>query len=502
MTIKRSKINIETMNSANKPKYNTARGYSAIVALLMTVAISSCSQGNSETASERPKDVPMDSSLTYQAYSPQSTDRVISRATYADKLHGFWLGECIANWTGLVTEMDKIGGEGKNGRAAGFYTRENWGGPDEPAMWEGSFNNTISPVITYIFEDEGGVWGADDDTDIEYIYQYITYQNQTTQLTPAQIREGWLTHIYSDENTPFLQDNGVIKENFLWVSNQTAHNLMIQGMTPPETSLPANNPDYEMIDAQLTTEIFGLFAPTRPDLALEIAHLPIQTTARDNAEWISEFYVIMHSLASAVDSSKSMAENTKWMAGEARKRLPNDSYSAAMYDFVKRSYESGLPWETTRDSLHIKYQVNQESGYEWYTKDQVCNGCFAAGINFGASMVSLFYGEGDIKETIKIGALAGWDSDNPTATWGGLLGFMLGKQGVEKAFGRKFASEFNIHRTRGGFPNDGIDTFDNMAKIGVFIVDRMVQERLGGGIDLEKNVWFIPPATASIQSAM
>lgn len=31
-------------------------------------------------------------------------------------------------------------------------------------------------------------------------------------------------------------------------------------------------------------------------------------------------------------------------------------------------------------------------------------------------MISLFYGEGDIKETIKIGALAGWDSDNPTAT--------------------------------------------------------------------------------------
>ena len=107
-------------------------------------------------------------------------------------------------------------------------------------------------------------------------------------------------------------------------------------------------------------------------------------------------------------------------------------------------------------------------------------------------MVSLFYGEGDIVETIKIGALSGWDSDNPTATWGGLLGFMIGKTGVEEAFGRKFSNKFNIHRTRINFPNNGIDTFDNMAKTGVFVIDRVVQEKMGGGIDLEKNMWYIP----------
>jgi len=129
------------------------------------------------------------------------------------------------------------------------------------------------------------------------------------------------------------------------------------------------------------------------------------------------------------------------------------------------------------------------------------NGCFAGGINFGASLVSLFYGEGDIVETIKIGTLAGWDSDNPTATWGGLLGFMLGKEGVEKAFGRTFANKFNIHRTRGGFPNDGIDTFENMAQTGVFIIDRMVQERLGGGVNLESDEWYIPKPTSKIKAA-
>ena len=59
------------------------------------------------------------------------------------------------------------------------------------------------------------------------------------------------------------------------------------------------------------------------------------------------------------------------------------------------------------------------------------NGCLAECI--AASLVILFAGEGDLKETIKMGSLMGWDSDNPTATWGGLIGFMIGKDGVEKA---------------------------------------------------------------------
>jgi hypothetical protein len=404
-------------------------------------------------------------------------DRTLSRADYKHKLQGFWLGQCIANWTGLVTEMDKIGIPTKEGKGAGFYTRKDWGQPDQPNIWG---SNDLSATIDFLYAAQDSIWGADDDTDIEYIYQNLLYNNKTSMLSGEQIREGWLRHIKKEE------------ENFLWVSNQTALNLMYEGVLPPMTSDPGKNPDYEMIDAQLTTEIFGFFAPTRPDVALKMAHLPIQTVARKNAEWISEFYVIMYSLAPIADENKSMKENLMWMAAEARKRLPNDSYSAKMYDFVLDEYQTGATWEEARDALHEKYQIRQEDGYPWATKDAICNGCFAAGINFGASIVSLLYGEGDIKETIKIGALAGWDSDNPTATWGGLLGFMLGLDGVEKAFNKKFANTFNIHRTRVGFPNNGIATFEDMAKMGIFVIDRTVQEHMGGGVNLEKDVWYIP----------
>ena len=84
--------------------------------------------------------------------------------------------------------------------------------------------------------------------------------------------------------------------------------------------------------------------------------------------------------------------------------------------------------------------------------------------------------------------MAGWDSDNPTATWAGLLGFMLGKEGVEKAFDRKFSDKFNIHRTRKGFDNNGIDNFENMAVKGLKVVDLIVSNKMNGTVYEDKCV--------------
>lgn len=446
--------------------------YPFLPILLFILLLSACH-------SPTPSDIPKNPSLTYRPYEPSPTDLVIDRAKYADQLYGYWLGTCIANWTGLVTEMDKIGNIGEL-KTGDFYTRADWGQPDQPSIWGNGIPSDLSPTIDFVLVGPDSLWGADDDTDIEYIYQELLLQHQTSLLTGEQIRQGWLAHIKAEE------------ENYLWVSNQQAFDLMQQGMVPPATGDPANNPEYEMIDAQLTTEIFGLYAPSRPDVAQQMATLPIQNTARENSEWISRFYVSMFSLASKVDTSLSRKEQLQWMAQSAKSELPEDSYAGKMYDFVWSLYQSGIPWEDARDSVYIRYQVNQADGYDLTSRELYCNGCFAAGINFAGSLVSLFYGEGDLKETIKIGSLTGWDSDNPTATWGGLIGFMMGKEGIEEAFGQKFSNRYHIHRTRIGFPNEGVDTFEAMATKGLYIIDRVVQEEIGGGVDLEQNRWYVP----------
>ena len=355
----------------------------------------------------------------------------ISREKYSNQLYGFWLGQSIANWTGLITEMDKIGniGEIKTGN---FYTRDDWGGIDRRSIWEDQSIDKSNIKIEFSLRTQDEVWGSDDDTDIEYMYQFLLNYFDTSILSPSQIREGWVKHIKAEE------------ENYLWVSNQRAFDLMNQGILPPETGEPSNNEFYNMIDAQLTTEIFGLFSPARPDFAIRMAELPIKTTARGESQEIAEFYVRMHSLASNPKEFNSIKENIFWIANESRKYLSDNNYPAKMYDFTEALYNSGVTWEEARDSIYLRYQVEQKDGYDITSKNLYCNGCFAAGINFASSLVSLFYGEGDIKNTIKIGTLSGWDSDNPTSTWGGLIGFLIGKEMIEKEFNTSFSSKFNF----------------------------------------------------------
>lgn len=429
--------------------------------LKRTVVVAACLLGTCELQAQEPS---RDLELEYPEYACQADDLVVSRSDYHEKLQGFWLGQCIANWTGLRTEGVK--------KTAPFFTDKDWG------TNKGQKNQKIEFVLV----EEGGVWGADDDTDIEYIYQDALDARNTSMLTPENIRDAWLKHIKKEEN------------NFLWVSNEKALHLMMEGMLPPATSLPENNPYFDQIDAQLTTEIFGLFAPGRPDVALKMAHLPIRTTAFREAEWIAEFYVVMHALASSVDPELPRKDQVIWLAEQARKQLPNESFPAKMYDFIKRDYEANPDknnWEQTRDKCHRRHTGVTTDGYNYRS-------WFDAGINFGASLISLFYGEGDFKRTIQIGALCGYDSDNPTATWGGLLGFMMGPDAIERAFGgKKLSRLYHIGRTRILFPDrtpdrDGDDAFELMALRGVHIIDRVAIKEMGGGVDLDRDLWCIP----------
>ena len=96
----------------------------------------------------------------------------ISREKYSNQLYGFWLGQSIANWTGLITEMDKIGNIGDI-KTGSFYTREDWGGIDLRSIWEDQSIDKSNIRIDYSLRSEEEVWGSDDDTDIEYMYQFL-----------------------------------------------------------------------------------------------------------------------------------------------------------------------------------------------------------------------------------------------------------------------------------------------------------------------------------------
>ncbi len=390
--------------------------------------------------------------------------RVIDRADYADRLRALWLGECLANWTGIRTEGCKS--------SPPFYTDTDWG-------TVGCHGYVIDFVVNQ------DPWAADDDTDIEYVYSHLMDQHQTNMLTGQQIRDGWLLHM---------------NPTFIWVSDKKAWDLMNDGYTTPQTGMLALNDLALMIDAQLTTEIFGVYAPGMPDMAMKMADLPIRTVATGYAAHAAQYFMLLYCLASDVDTSLSRKDQVLWLADEVRKYIPDTSKSADIYDFVKVDYLANSnkdDWESTRDKIYDRYQLNAASnGFRYQT-------WYESSVNFAAGIMALLYGEGDYKKTVKIGTLSGWDSDNSTATLGGLLGFMYGYSDLVAEFvGTSFSDRYWINRTRDNMPDylpsdsDAEDTFTMLANRMLDTIDIAIEDA-GGTVDANSNEWLLPVASSA-----
>lgn len=101
----------------------------------------------------------------------------------------------------------------------------------QPSIWEQGVPSDLSATIDFVLVGPERIWGSDDDTDIEYIYQHLLKDSPSVILTAEQIRDGWFKHIYSDkEPTSFGLDPKGSDENFFWVANQKVFDLMKDGV--------------------------------------------------------------------------------------------------------------------------------------------------------------------------------------------------------------------------------------------------------------------------------
>lgn len=392
----------------------------------------------------------------FAAAAPPQGAIELDRDVYTDRIEGFWLAQCIANWTGLQTE-------GRRNEPP-FYTDADW-----PTTFDGR---------TLRFITDQDPWNADDDTDIEYVYAHLMHQHQRPDLSPTQIRDGWIEHI----------------NRFIWVSNARARELMERGVTPPSTSIPAANNLYLRIDAQLTTEFFGVFAPGMPRAALELANTPILATARGHAAHASQYFVVLHALAATRGSDALSPGGIEQLVEDALAYIPESSKAADIVHLVLDDYRANpdkSDWERTRDLLAQVFMLDDAAnGYDYITWTE-------SSINFGSAIVCLLYGQGDLKETIRIGTLTGWDSDNPTATMGGLIGLMLGADGVRAQFpGETLSNRYWISRTRDAMPDylpSDPQAEDLLTALSNRMLDRVDDTvRMSAGI-ANSTGWLIPP---------
>lgn len=389
--------------------------------------------------------------------------RLLDESEYADRLRAMWLGKAIANWTGLRTEGHRT--------TPPFFTDADWG-----TIFLGA---PLDFVLTQ------NPWQADDDTDIEYVYLHLHHAHGVSRLTPTQIASGWANHI----------------NRFIWVSNATARQLISRGVHPPSTGLGSANINRLMIDAQLTTEFYGALCPGMPERALAMADLPIRTTSSGYAAHASQFFVILYSLAPMVDPMLSGRDKSIWLFEQARAFIPDSSKTADIADFVYADFLANPDpddWERTRDAIHARYQQNAAANGFRY------RAWYESSVNFACGVMELLYGECDFRRTVRIGTLSGWDSDNATATLGGMIGLMNGYESLTAQFpGVTFSDRFDIYRTRDALPDylpgdaAAQDTFTLMAQRMIPIARGEVLSA-GGMVDQTRARWLLPPTSGEM----
>jgi len=336
----------------------------------------------------------------------------MNKIEYKDKLKGFWAGNCIGVTRGVPAECHFI----------------------KPPF----LTDADDSKYPYIFP---AIWDANDDNWYEYMYLHLMIQHNTTTLSATQIRDGWVKYF----------PNG-----------RMAKEIMSKGLLPPDTGKAKNNEHSDEIDAQITTEFFGLLAPTMVNKAQSMARLPILTVGETFAADAAQFYVAMHSFALKYNSILEILDN-------ARKTISSDTRTSKIYDFIRVSYLANSDksnWEKTRDDLWYKFGDNNAEYLH----------TVESSINFGATCIALLYGNLDFKKTVSIGVLAGWDCDCNAATVGGLVGFIKGFNYLKSIFGNALSSNYRVKTI---VPTGVTEFFDTIADRMIKIIDKVIIEEGG-----------------------
>lgn len=248
---------------------------------------------------------------------------------------------------------------------------------------------------------EGGVefltpneWSTDDDTHVEYVDLHIL-ETYGVNPTYSQVRDEWVDHLNND----------------IWVATRAARDLMDDGVLPPETGAAERNPEgVWSMDAQLETELFGLISPGLPGAAREQAEFFARVTNSGLAVDASAFYAHVYSEAF-------LESDINWLLDRALAAEPADSRVTTIVENVRGWHrEKPDDWRFTREQIRLNHDVDPE----WWGSE----------VNLAVTIMALLYGEGDMIETVTIAGLAGWDADNNMTTSAGLLGIIVGFDGL------------------------------------------------------------------------
>lgn len=205
----------------------------------------------------------------------------------------------------------------------------------------------------------------------------------------------------------------------LWHANQAARYNILNGISAPLSGHWLNNPHADCIDFQIEADFAGLMSPgminTSSEIADKIGHIMNYGDGWYGGVFVAAMYAIAFN-----------ANDINFIVEEAIKSIPkNTKYYQCITDVIKWHKQYPNDWKATWFEIQKKW-----------TDDIGCPGGVFTAFNIDATVNSayvvlgLLYGNGDFTKTIEICTRAGQDADCNPSTAAGILGVMLGYNGI------------------------------------------------------------------------
>jgi len=205
----------------------------------------------------------------------------------------------------------------------------------------------------------------------------------------------------------------------LWHANQAARYNVLNGLLPPDSGHWTNSPHADDIDFQIEADFAGLMSPGLVNAGAEICDR-VGHIMNYGDGWYGGVYVAaMYSLAF-------VSADPGYVVEEALKVLPPESNIARCIRDVVACHRAD-PSDWKKAWFEVERKWAQDVGCPDFVFDP---GNIDARVNGAYIVIGLLYGGGDFGRTLEIATRCGQDSDCNPASAGGILGTMLGYEGI------------------------------------------------------------------------
>ena len=205
----------------------------------------------------------------------------------------------------------------------------------------------------------------------------------------------------------------------LWHANLAARRALRRGVPATASGTPEHNVHANDIDFQIEADFIGLMTPGLPQASNEICERAGRVMNYGDGLYGGMFVSAMYSAAFFESDPRRLVE-----AGLAA--LPAESpYAQLITDVLAWSADQSDDWTAVWQLIEDNWSQREpcpEGALAPFNIDAKLNGAYVA--------LGLLFGAGDFEKTMRIATRAGQDSDCNPASAAGVLGVVLGFDGI------------------------------------------------------------------------